>query len=119
MKGCSVTLTAPMRNASDPEYAAWVDTIGDGEITGDDVMLPLIEPINSVEECLDYLFPTDELLDPGTLISRAFLSPLNVHVDAFNDTVLDRMLGEDKFYHSADSIKRTMIVRVQLGVKIF
>jgi len=59
-------LTRPIRNAADPAYADWVD---------------------------DLLFSDHVLLDPSQSIRRSFLSPLNLHVDNFNQLMMGRLPG--------------------------
>jgi hypothetical protein len=87
-------LTAPVRNAADLEYADWVDAIGDGELTGSGVPISFIQAVPSLDAALDYLYPASELLSPHLIGNRSFLSPLNVHVDEFNQSVLNRLESE-------------------------
>lgn len=85
----------PVRNASDPTYADWVDDIGDGVRVGDSVELELINAVTDLETCAEYLFPKTTFCSepPESLARRSFLSPLNVNVDEFNETMLDRLDG--------------------------
>jgi hypothetical protein len=84
-------LTAPIRNASDPEYSAWVDQIGDGFISGHNIRMPFIQQVSSKEEAIDYLYPPDILSNQSQLAARSFLPPLNINVDDFNTAVLERL----------------------------
>lgn len=86
-------LWQPMRNASDPEYASWVDDIGDGVRIGDAVSLELISNVENLDDSADYLFPahTFRQESPEILAKRSFLSPLNVNVDDFNEMMLNRL----------------------------
>ena len=97
-------LTAPIRNASDPSFSTWVDQIGEGydlrsqsfQSKPFDVEIhpSLIEPLYSIEQAADFLFPTELLNDHLTISSRSFLSPLNKYVDQFNSYILDKLPGE-------------------------
>lgn len=97
-------LHAPIRNASDPEYSAWVDSIGDGtfnrEQSVSDIEIELLDSIDSYQDIADYLFPTDILLDSYEVCRRSFLSPLNTYVDDFNNYMLDTLISsEGKIYY--------------------
>jgi PIF1-like helicase len=59
-----LSLTAPVRNASDPEFSFWVDTIGEGDanrqqINGYDILIPraFIQIVKIIKEAIKYLFP--------------------------------------------------------------
>jgi len=64
-----IRLYTPIRNASDPTYAAWVDSIGDGKLEGDNdsegqsqdrrVALTMIESVGFVEDAVSFLYPHD------------------------------------------------------------
>jgi ATP-dependent DNA helicase PIF1 len=62
----ALRLTRPIRNAADPAYADWID---------------------------DLLFFDHVLLDPSQSIRRSFLSPLNLHVDNFNQLMMGCLPG--------------------------
>lgn len=96
-----------MRNASDPEYSSWVDEIGDGVIIGDEIKLDLIPETPDIQHALNYLYPDELLKDYKTLEGRAFLSPLNVSVDEFNQTVLNRIADSSTCYRSIDGLKES------------
>ncbi|KAH0603502.1 uncharacterized protein H6S33_007824 [Morchella sextelata] len=101
-------LDTPIRNASDLEYAEWVDQIGDGcqESNESFVNLDLIESLDSIEEAIDFLFPTEVLQNPAIVSHHAFLSPLNINVDQFNLAILERFpTMEERTYYSHDCIK--------------
>lgn len=82
----------PVRNASDLEYSAWVDSIGQGvqeeEQSLTEVTLDLIEQVESLEEIIDFLFPHTILNEYEEVSKQAFLSPLNIYVDEFNSLLL-------------------------------
>jgi hypothetical protein len=93
-------LDTPIRNASDLEYAEWVDQIGDGcqESNESSVNLDLIESLDSIEEAIDFLFPTEVLQNPAIVSHHAFLSPLNINVDQFNLAILERFPTMEGMY---------------------
>lgn len=75
---------------SDPEYANWVDEIGEGNPlkTHYLVDLHMIENVFDSCDAVDYLYPPDILADQETCIWPSFLIPLNVYVSEFNDWIL-------------------------------
>ena len=84
-------LHQPVRNAHDPVYSQWVDTIGEDTLTNCPIPLPLIRRITTYEQIADFLFPDFILLTPYELCQRSFLSPLNSYVDEFNLQILDKI----------------------------
>ena len=119
-----LSLHAPIWSARDPSYTAFVDRIGE-DYVHPSVSLDLLATVPSVNDCIDFLYPPDVLLDPLACLKRAFLSPKNIPVDDFNIKVLDRLPGEERtllstvllllfltfrlqsvdMFYSADSIK--------------
>src|SRR4051794_18595752 len=84
-------LTAPIRNASEPEFSSWVDSIGEGS-SGDFVPLPRsLDDVFDYEAATTFLFGDDLPDDQASLARSSFLSPLNVHVDEFNAYILARL----------------------------
>jgi len=101
-----LSLTQPIRNAMDPEFSAWVDEIGEGS-EGPQVHLPsrFITKLFDPEDAIHFLFPPSLLHDYQSLAKRSFLTPLNIHVDAFNTRMLELINGNVRTYHSFDSVK--------------
>lgn len=64
-------LTIPIRNAEDPEFAAWVDAIGDG--AGPEVDISMLQTVSSVEELIDFVFPPEIIDDPPSCFKRSIL----------------------------------------------
>lgn len=87
------TLTTPIRTIGDPQYTAFVDEIGE-DISGARRSLEIINDVADVNDAIQFLFPPHILQDPEECIQRAFLSPLNVCVDNFNDVVLEALPGD-------------------------
>jgi hypothetical protein len=86
-------LTAPMRNASDPEFADFVDSIGENT-SGNRVNLrPFLRHCSDFDEMQQQLYPASILSDPAACVQRAFLTPLNVDVNKFNMGILERLPG--------------------------
>ena len=93
-------LHAPIRNAEDIEYAEFVDAIGDGNHGYDchSVPLDMIQGTDCIQSSIQYLYPSDVLTDPDKCIRSSFLSPLNLRVDEYNDTILDLLPGKGCTY---------------------
>jgi hypothetical protein len=89
-------LYEPIRNASDPEYARWVDDIGQGAMGFDqtDVPLDMIEDVEDIDGAVRFLYPPETLEIPENCIRNSFLSPLNFYVDEFNESMLARLPNE-------------------------
>ena len=71
-----------------------MDVIGEDYLNRT-VALDLLAAIDSTRASINFLFPPDILNNPLASLRRAFLSPLNKHVDEFNDEVL-RILPEQE-----------------------
>jgi len=104
-----------MRAQSDPWFADYLLRIGNGteETIGDDyVRLPddiLIEYTNneeSVNKLIQEVFPSLEknARSSAYMSKRAILSTTNEHVDWLNASMIDKFPGEEKVYHSFDSV---------------
>ena len=104
-----------MRAQSDPWFADYLLRIGNGteETIGDDyVRLPddiLIEYTNneeSVNKLIQEVFPSLEknARSSAYMSKRAILSTTNEHVDQLNASMIDKFPGEEKVYHSFDSV---------------
>lgn len=97
-------LTVPIRNATDPAYADFVDAIGNGE--GPKVQLwPFINVVYTPGELIDFVFPEIILQDPETSVKRSILAPTNQQVDDYNSIIINRMPGPSKTYLAANRIK--------------
>ena len=96
-------LTIPIHNAEDPEFAHFVDMIGDG--AGPQVPLMLLEHVHNSDDLLNFVYPDDILPDMQACLQRAILVLTHVQVDAYNKNVLQRIDGEPKIYLAADTMK--------------
>ena len=96
-------LTIPIRNAEDPEFANFVDAIGEG--AGPDIPLTLMEHAQTPETLIDFVYPPDILPDPQACLQRAILAPTHIQVDAYNKNILQRIHGDTRTYLSADTLK--------------
>ena len=90
----------------DPEFSAWVDEIGEG-LGGLEVLMPstFITKVFDTKDAISFLFPISILHDYQSLAKRSFLTPLNIHVDAFNAWILELIDSDVRIYYSFDSIK--------------
>ena len=70
----------------------FVDCIGEN---ADDqrVSLNILATTVSVDDAITFLYPNEVLNEPEVCLHRAFLSPRNVFVDDFNETILERLPG--------------------------
>jgi hypothetical protein len=99
-----LSLTQPIRQAGDPEFSDFLDSIGD-DYKHDEVDLGRFRHTQSTSDVVRFVFPDDVVCDPRKCIERAILSPFNAHVDEFNDEILARTPGESTIYYSTDSIE--------------
>jgi ATP-dependent DNA helicase PIF1 len=96
-------LSAPIRNASDPEFAQFVDSIGDG--SGPEIQLPMVTIVNTENSLIDFVWPVEHIENPTRGLTRCILAVTNKQVNRFNDTVLSRLPGEEHIYYASDSIQ--------------
>jgi ATP-dependent DNA helicase PIF1 len=96
-------LTQPYRNAEDPEFARFVDEIGDG--AGPDVSLDMLTTVEHIEDVIHFVYPPDILQDSAACLKRSILAPTNCQVDIYNNAILKRVNGEERTYLAADSLK--------------
>ena len=72
-----------------------MDQVGDGVAPFDkSVMLNHLEHVHSLEEAANFLFLDDDVYNASDVVDRAFLSPFNARVDAFNDLMLRHLPAE-------------------------
>lgn len=96
-------LTTPVRNAEDPEYARFVDNIGDG--AGPQVQLDILQRVDDPEELVAFVYPHAILNTPQQCLQRAILAPTNAQIDAYNSEIIDDVTGESHTYYAADVLK--------------
>ncbi|KIJ55967.1 hypothetical protein M422DRAFT_151019, partial [Sphaerobolus stellatus SS14] len=96
-------LTVPIRNASDPEFAEYVDSVGDG--VGPEIPLPCLQKVFDVQGAIDFIYPLHVLMEPSACSRRSILAPTNKQVDTYNDTVLDLFEGEERVFYAGGSLK--------------
>jgi ATP-dependent DNA helicase PIF1 len=97
-------LHEPLRQAQDPNFAEFLDSIGDN-YNNEHVDLGRLNHTQSIEDVIEFVFPSDILSNAETCLERAILSPFNEFVDEFNDAILQRVPGEARTYLSSDSIE--------------
>lgn len=86
-------LTAPVRNASDPAFADFIDRIGEDTSSARICLDNYIMQSDNGDSLQDELFPDNILSNPELCVRRAFLTPLNIDVDRFNVEILERLPG--------------------------
>jgi ATP-dependent DNA helicase PIF1 len=104
-----------MRAQSDPWFSEYLLRIGNGieETIGDDyvrlpddIVIGYTDTEVAVNKLIQDVFPALE--EHATLAtymsSRAILSTKNEHIDRLNAMMIERFLGEEKVYHSFDTV---------------
>ncbi|THH03059.1 hypothetical protein EW146_g10514 [Bondarzewia mesenterica] len=99
-------LTTPICTAHDPEYTALIDTISE-DFTHNKVSVSFLTATTSIDDCIDFLYPSHILPDATLCLNRAFLSPLHADVDNFNSVVLAAHLGDDMLYYSSNALQES------------
>jgi len=111
-----IRLTRNMRAQSDPWFSDYLLRIGNGNeetIANDYVQMPedtVIGYTDDEDDCLNkliqHVFPSleDNAKSTAYMSSRAILSTKNEHVDRLNEKMIDRFPGEERVYHSFDSV---------------
>lgn len=107
-------LVAPIRNAEDPEFAAFVDGIRDGDGPQIDLQ-PFLPIVKEATELIDFVYPPQTLMDPTSCLTRSILAPTNMQVNAYNSTLLHRVDGAQRTYLAADSLKEAEDLGVDDG----
>jgi hypothetical protein len=97
-------LNVSMRQRNDPNFASFLDAIGDNH-DQETVDLGRLRHTESIQTLIDFVFPPSVAMDPMVCISRAILSPFNSFVDEFNSTILRTVPGQTHTYISSDSIE--------------
>jgi hypothetical protein len=103
------SLTAPCRSATDPEFTAFVDRIGEDYMHAS-TSLDLITPVQDIPDAIQFLYPTEVLALPHLCLKRAFLTPRNMDVDEFNALILQR-LSQPECTHPTTTVSPTDIDR--------
>ena len=96
-------LTRLIQNALDPMYADYVNTIGDG--AGPEIDISFLARTTEKENLISFVFPPIILLDPLTCLNRGIIVPTNRQVNEYNSIILERVIGEQRQYFAADSLK--------------
>ena len=113
----NLTINMRLQAAQDPEeraFARWQLDVGHGRQTDKDGNINLPQwfhcPQNTVESLIDTIYPgVDAMPHPhdNYFSECSILSAKNDDVDELNKRILDTFPGEERVYHSADSIKET------------
>lgn len=96
-------LLTPIRNADDPDFASFVDAIGDG--AGPRVNLSLLTHTTEIDDVINFVYGEGILNDPATCIQRCILAPTNAQVDLYNQNVLSLLTSPPHQYYAADSLE--------------
>ena len=89
-------LTQPMRNAQDPEFCEYADSIGEDAEGSRNITLQHLPRIyDQQDNGLSWLYPNKILLRPDPCIKRSFLAVLNERIDEINNLMVDRLPREE------------------------
>ena len=80
-----------VRNAQDPEFAQWVNGIGDG--TSQQVFLDFLDLTTDTDQLLEFVYPDTVLHHPPAYLHCSILAPTNKQVTQYNDALLERIPG--------------------------
>ena len=94
----------PIRNARDPEFSAWVDSIGDNSNGIGSVDVTGSTECANLDDAKAWLFSQEILSKPEVCAQRAYLTPLNVNVDQFNNEVFQGLNVPSGIYFVIGSI---------------
>ena len=89
-------LTCLIHNAKDPEYAHFINSIGDG--AGSEISLDILSHTTDKESLINFVFPDSILLNPLACVAQGILALTNKQVDNYNAIILKRVYGEYKQY---------------------
>ena len=111
-----IPLKHNMRAEADPEFSKYLLKIGNGteETIGDDyvrlpddIVIGYTEDGKAINTLIENVFPSlhANARSREYMSARAILSTKNEHVDDLNDNMISRFPGEERLYHSFDSIE--------------
>jgi ATP-dependent DNA helicase PIF1 len=69
------SLSIPIRNAQDLEFASFVDGIGDGD--GPEIAIPFVSSTTDKNRLIDFVWPEEILTQPEQCLGRCILAPTN------------------------------------------
>ena len=82
-----LSLTIPVCSIDDIQYMHFMDKIGE-DVSGNQQTLLLLHSTFNVNDAVNFLFPPDVLHQPHLCLQCAFLSPRNIFIDKFNETIM-------------------------------
>ncbi|XP_002449443.2 uncharacterized protein LOC8071841 [Sorghum bicolor] len=110
-----IRLSRNMRAQSDPWFSEYLLRIGNGteETIGDDyvrlpddIVIGYTDTEVAVNQLIQDVFPSleEHATSAAYMSSRAILSTKNDHVDRLNAMMIERFPGDEKVYHSFDTV---------------
>ena len=113
----NLTINMHLQAAQDPEeraFARWQLNVGHGRHTDKDGNIDLPQwfhcPQNTVKSLIDTIYPGVNAMPyphDNYFSEHSILSARNDDVDELNKRILAMFPGQERVYHSADSIKET------------
>ncbi|KAE8224786.1 hypothetical protein CF319_g2364 [Tilletia indica] len=95
------------RQAGDPEFAAWVDNVGDDYDCNPVLTEEMLASIPTQQAAMAFLFDPELLAIPSEAVKRCFLTPLNVNVDESNHIVVHSLPGKIRYKYATDVIRES------------
>uniref|UniRef100_A0A8I6XIZ5 ATP-dependent DNA helicase n=1 Tax=Hordeum vulgare subsp. vulgare TaxID=112509 RepID=A0A8I6XIZ5_HORVV len=113
---CKIRLMRNMRAQTKPWFSKYLlrisngteKTIGDDYVClPEDIVITYTKDEKQVNKLIEDVFPSlhTNAMSREYMSTRAILSTKNEHVDDLNDKMISRFPGEEKVYHSFDSIE--------------
>ena len=96
-------LITPVRNAEDPAFASFVDTIGDGG--GPEISFQGLQHVKSRADLIQFIFPQNVICEPTLCLRRCILAPTNAQVDVYNSSILNLLPSDPRLFCAADSLE--------------
>jgi len=103
-----LSLIIPVHSIDDIQYMHFVDEIGE-DVSGNQRTLPLLHSTFNVNDAINFLFPPNVLRQLHLCLQRAFLSPRNIFVDKFNETIMHSMPDDYRLYSHMLNILHILI----------
>ena len=103
-------LSIPIHNAQDPDFANFVDSIGDG--AGPNIQLNMLKNCSSMEDLVQFAFPDQILNYPEMCFGRAILAPTNAQINDYNSKILTKIVGRSQTFIVSDSLKEVKEAKI-------
>ena len=103
-------ITSTVQNAEDPNFAQFIDDIGDG--AGPNVSLDMFTTVEHIKDIIHFIYPPDILQNSAACLKISILAPTSHQVDIYNNAILKCINGEQHMYLVTDSLKEVNIAGI-------